>query len=173
MSVGTALWVLAWVAIVVLYLALSVVLREVRTLRAQVSRLTEQVARHQAEPGALATPAIVMPASVTGTRPRVVLAAESTCPLCRVVLARLGRYADSVPGDIVLLTHEPSAAWDAIPAGIDLVRDDDAWREIAHLSPPILFLTAADGHVVDLVLPSRESDVDSTIQEWISRISGA
>ncbi|MDO5663521.1 MAG: hypothetical protein Q4G40_12560, partial [Brachybacterium sp.] len=43
MSGTVALWVLTWIALIVLYLCLAAVLREVRLLRAQVGRLQERV----------------------------------------------------------------------------------------------------------------------------------
>lgn len=160
MSPSVALWVLAWIAIVVLYLALSAVLREVRLLRAQVSRLNGMAATS----GGGDNPRL--PADLLAGRPGIVLSADSLCPLCRVVAETVSQRADRLERPVTLLTHEPVESWTDVPPGLRLVQDLDAWREVSHLSPPVLMNVAADGRVTDLVLPSNQNDADAAITRW-------
>lgn len=160
MSPGVALWVLAWIAIVVLYLGLSAVLREIRLLRAQVSRLTAS----GAAPRAAQNPRL--PATLMADGPGIVLTADSLCPLCRVVAATVSAQADRLGRPVTLLTHESPEAWTDVPPGLRLVQDEQAWREVSHLSPPVLMDVAADGVVRDLVLPSNENEADAALKRW-------
>ncbi|GAA3464905.1 hypothetical protein GCM10018963_69180 [Saccharothrix longispora] len=141
---GTAFAVLTWVAILVLFLGLAAVLREVRLLRATVAR----------DPGGFsaAQPDLVLGPRFAG---RVVLAADSGCPLCVAVARRLT--------DAVLLTHESPDVWDT---RLDVVRDREAWRVVSHLAPPVLMLVDAAGRVARVVLPVREEQVDDVLDEW-------
>lgn len=166
----TALAIVQWAAIVVLYLALASVLREVRLLRAQVTRWQAQVDAHATT--FAANPAGRLDARLEGVAPgraAVVLVATSTCPLCRLVLERL----DSAPLDpsqsgleAVLLTYEDVDDWGVMPSRMRVVRDDAAWSQLAHLEPPLLARLAPDGTVVDLVLPVSERDVDEALRAW-------
>ncbi len=154
------MWVLAWIAIIAVYLGLAAVLREIRALRDQVSRLTEAA-------GHLGPDQTVrLPAGVAGGSARVVLAADSTCPLCRLVLARLSKRAARLTDPPVLLTHESPQEWDQAPDGVTMVRDDVAWSRIAHLAPPVLMWVEPDGTVRDLRLPVHENDVDNALGRW-------
>src|SRR5947207_16019677 len=103
MSPVVAFAVITWAAIVVLFLALGAVLREVRLLRGLVAR----------NPAGFSStkPDISLDGEFASGGPaRIVVAADSGCPLCLAVVDRL---ADRAPG-AVLLTHEPSAVWDGI-----------------------------------------------------------
>lgn len=160
MSANVALWVLAWLAIIIVYLGLSAVLREVRMLRGQVARLAAATAQRPLDNNPQLPPGLV-----GGVR-RVVVASDSRCPLCRVVLARLGEQAATLPHPPILLTHEDPQAWADVPPGLTVVRDEAAWRQIAHLTPPILMDVAPGGSVIELVLPSNEKDVDAAVTRW-------
>lgn len=180
MSALTALSIVQWVALVVLYLALAAVLGEVRMLRAQVSRLQAGLSAGLGgddAPGFASNPAGrlgVRLETVAPGRPAIVLAATSSCPLCRLLLEHLDtRRADPEQSDLeqperetVLLTHEDAQAWGAQPRRLRVVRDDAAWSQIAHLEPPLLLRLDPDGTVADLVLPVSESDVDSALRAW-------
>ena len=151
MSPTLAFHIITWVAILVLFLALAAVLREVRLLRGMVLRDTH---------GYAATG----PDTVLGPRfaGRVVLAADTGCPLC---VAAAERVAALAPRS-VLLTHEPPSAWDGRGAGLEVVADREAWRAVAHLSPPVLMRVDTAGRVTALVLPTRVSEVDEALREW-------
>ncbi|MEU5696212.1 hypothetical protein [Actinosynnema sp. NPDC020468] len=144
MSASTAFDVITWAAILLLFLGLAAVLREVRLLRAVVAR--------DAGGFTAAPPDLVLGPRFAG---RVVLAADSGCPLCVAVSRRL-------PG-AVLLTHEPESVW---TTPLEVVRDREAWRVVSHLAPPVLMLVGADGRVARLVLPVREEQVDEVLDEW-------
>lgn len=148
----TALGVVACVGIVGVYLVLSVVLRDARMRRARAGG------------GAIARPRLS--ASLVAGRSRIVVAAESRCPLCRVVLARLGERVDEFPTAPVLLTTERVVDWHGVPSGITVVQDAESWERIVHLIPPVLMQVAADGQVTDLVLPFDETDVDAAVARW-------
>ncbi|MFT7839707.1 hypothetical protein Q5530_26485 [Saccharothrix sp. BKS2] len=150
MNPGTAFLVITWAAIVVLFLGLAAVLREVRLLRAAVARDPEGFSAAQ--------PDIVLGERFAG---RVVLAADSGCPLCVAVARRLT--------DAVLLTHEPPDAWDT---PLDVVSDREAWRSVSHLAPPVLMRVDATGRVARLALPVREEQVDEVLDEWGVRGAG-
>lgn len=80
MSAHWALLVLTWAAMVVLFLGLGAVLREVRLLRARVDSGAASGERVD----------ITLPPAVTGGRAGLVLAVDSGCPLC---IALLGAVA--------------------------------------------------------------------------------
>jgi len=172
-SVPVALGILTWVAVLVLYLALAAVLREVRLLRRQVARLSVQVAPGGtgaegtptgAAPGLRRTDLALTPAAAGRGGP--VLAATSTCPLCRVALDRLARWAVASGSPATLLTYEPDSAWGELPGGVRVVRDDAAWSGIAHIDPPLLMDVADDGAVRDIALPATGADVDAALALW-------
>ncbi|WP_426510164.1 hypothetical protein ACPPVO_05455 [Dactylosporangium sp. McL0621] len=153
----TALLLLTWLAIALLFLALGATVRSLRLLRARVDR-------HATEFAATRT---AMRIAGTGTA-RIVLAADSGCPLCGAVAERLSRLADRLPAPLSLMTYEQADAWagridtDRLP----VVSDPVSWQEIAHLSPPVLLLVAADGEVQRLFLPVDVAGVDRVLNEW-------
>lgn len=179
MSPSVAFGILTWLAILVLYLALSAVLREVRLLRRQVSRLQLLTA----SPSTSATSAtgdsagpvaageqrrhtgLTLPPIAAG-QGGPVLAATSDCPLCRIAIDRLSRWAVATGQPATLLTWETEAAWGALPPGVRAVRDRDAWSEIAHIDPPLLLDVADDGVVRDVILPATGADVDAALSRW-------
>ncbi|WP_018680410.1 hypothetical protein [Actinokineospora enzanensis] len=144
MSPSTAFLVITWAAIILLFLGLAAVLREVRMLRAQLARDSGGFSA--------AAPDLLLGARFAG---RVVLAGDSGCPLC-VAVARRAKEA-------VVLTHESPEVWES---GLDVVSDREAWRVVSHLSPPVLMLVGADGRVTRLLLPVREEQVDEALAEW-------
>lgn len=169
MSPAVAVAVITWVAIVVLYLGLAAVLREVKMLRAQVTRMAVVTADgDQAVPsgGTQSAPSMSMPAVPRDGQPAVVLAADSSCPLCRMTIGRMAELADQLPEQPVLLTYETPEQWGPLPPVLRVVRDEDAWSQIAHMSPPVLLQVDGRGRVQDLALPAREDDVDATLSSW-------
>jgi hypothetical protein len=156
MSPTVALAILTWAAIAVLFFGLAAVLREVRLLRGLVTGRPEGFAA--------APPDIDLGPRITGGATRVVLAADTGCPLCRQVAQRL---AEGTPG-AVLLTHEPADRWNALAGPLRVYSDPDAWRQVSHLSPPVLMLVDGSGRVRRMVLPVRVSDVDGVLAGWVS-----
>ncbi|MFD5390114.1 hypothetical protein ACFWMG_35390 [Streptomyces sp. NPDC127074] len=154
MSATLALVILSWIAIVILYLALAAVLREVRMLR---RRLDERAAG-AAPPAELVLPPSFVERVAEPGRERTVLVADATCPLCRHAAAVLAERAtpDFRP---VLLTYEPPERWSSLPDGVELVQDSEAWSSLAHLTPPVILTVGTDGTVGSLHLPSSERDV--------------
>lgn len=155
MSPSTAFVVLTWAAIILLALGLAAVLREVRLLRATVLGDADgfQAAPPDIELG---------PRFAHGTGWRVVLAGDSGCPLCRQVADRL---ATVVPGS-TLLTHESADTWQAVADRLDVVSDEESWRQISHLSPPVLMLVDGTARVRRLSLPTRVEDVGILLSGW-------
>jgi hypothetical protein len=186
MSPVIAFYIVTWAAIVVLFLGLAAVLREVRLLRGIVSRDPEGFASAQ--------PDISLGGRfANGKRRQIVLAAESGCPLCLAVIERLARRAAgeraageragqrgaarmSGPFKATLLTHESPAVWDRVAGRLQIVSDRESWRAISHLAPPVLMLVDGSGRVRRMLLPVREQEVDSVLGEWSDltqeRISG-
>lgn len=155
MSPSLAFHVLTWVALVVLFFALAAVLREVRLLRGIVLRNTDGFGT--------AEPEVYLGAGfATGGPPRIVLAADSGCPLCQELADRLMRRA---PG-AVLLTHENPGVWTRVGARLDVVTDRDSWRMVSHLAPPVLMLVDGSARVRRMTLPVRVEEADAVLDEW-------
>ena len=160
MTPSTALTVLTWAAIVLLFFGLAAVLREVRLLRGQVTRTTD---------GFVAVP----PDLVLGPRfaeggARIVAAVDSGCPLCLTVVERLA----GLGAEATLLTHEPLVTWADLAHGLPVISDGEAWRSVSHLSPPVLMLLDGTGRVRRMLLPVRAAEVDTTLAEWAVPKSG-
>ncbi|GGN21674.1 hypothetical protein FHR83_002177 [Actinoplanes campanulatus] len=157
MSPLWALLLLTWAAMIILFLGLGAVLREVRMLRAQIDAAAATGERVDIE----------LPASVAGGRGGLVLAVDSGCPLCIAVVQRVGSVMsgpDSAAA--VLLTFEPEKQWNGLTGGLPVVRDERAWSAIAHLSTPILLQVDGQGRVRRLHLPANERDVTPVLQSW-------
>lgn len=155
MSATLALVILSWIAIVILYLALAAVLREVRMLR---RRLDERGADTAAPPAELVLPASFVERIAAPGQERTVLVADAGCPLCRHAAAVLAEMATPAFRP-VLLTYESPEQWSSLPDTVELVQDRDAWSSLAHLSPPVILTVGADGTVGSLHLPSSERDI--------------
>ena len=154
MPATLALVILSWIAIVILYLALAAVLREVRMLRRQL----DERAADAAPPSELVLPASFVERIAAPGQERTVLVADAGCPLCRHAAAVLAEMA-SPNFRPVLLTYEPPEKWSTLPDTVELVQDRDAWSSLAHLSPPVILTVGADGTVGSLHLPSSERDI--------------
>lgn len=109
---------------------------------------------------------IALTEALTGGHHSVVLASDSACPLCRLVLARLADLSPRLPEPAVLLTYESDDVWGPLPAGIRVVRDDPSWSAVAHLTPPVLMLVAPSGEVLELALPAGPDDVDRALESF-------
>jgi hypothetical protein len=165
-----AFYIVIWVAIVVLFLGLAAVLREVRLLRDIVSRTPDGFAAGQ--------PDLSLGERFANDKDRqIVLAADSGCPLCLAIIERLARRAageqsgpgsagPSAPFEAALLTHESPAVWERLAGRLRIVSDRESWRAISHLSPPVLMLVDGSGRVRKMLLPVREQDVDHVLGEW-------
>ncbi|MBL6276944.1 hypothetical protein JMF97_12310 [Micromonospora fiedleri] len=169
MSPSVALTILNWIVILILFLAVGALLREVRMLRALVVR---EVSYSSAGPD------LVLGATVTDGADRVVLASDTGCPLCGAVTARLAELAGAAGVRPVLLTYEDVEQWpEAVRQEFDVVSDRDEWQKIAHLSPPVLMAVRADGRVVDLALPvdvgSAERQFDLVRKKIVHREGSA
>jgi len=155
MSPLLAFAVITWAAIVLLFLGLGAVLRELRMLRMEVAR----------DPSGFtaAQPDIRLDGwSAAGAQPELVLAVDSGCALCRTTAERL---ASRRPGS-VLLTHESPEVWAEVADRLRVLSDRTAWRAISHLSPPVLMLIDGTGSVRRMVLPTTEDDVTNALIEW-------
>ncbi|MGC9671158.1 hypothetical protein ACNTMW_32005 [Planosporangium sp. 12N6] len=161
MSPTTAFAIVTWAAIIVLFAGLAAVLREVRALRDIVTRTPDGFAATQ--------PDLALGARFATGDQRVVLAADSGCPLCLQIVDRLARQATApTPGPltVTLLTHEPPATWDGLADGMPVVSDRDSWRAVSHLAPPVLMLVDGSGTVRRMSLPVRADEVDGVLREW-------
>jgi len=155
MSPTAAFLIVTWAAIVLLFFGLAAVLREVRLLRGTVLRGQDGYTS--------AAPDIELGAEFGGDGGhRVVLAADSGCPLCLAVIDRL-RYRGV---KATLLTHEQPAVWRDIADHLTVVSDQEVWRSVSHLAPPVLMLVDRAGSVRKLVLPVREDEVDTVLDDW-------
>ena len=155
MSPTLAYDVVTWAVIVLLFLGLAATLREVRLLRGLVTRNPDGFVTAQPE-------LALGERFASGNGSRIVLAADSGCPLCVTAADRL---AARVPQSL-LLTHEPAAAWTGVADRLRVVSDPESWRTISHLSTPVLMLVDGSGRVRKMVLPVREDEVDRAVGEW-------
>jgi hypothetical protein len=154
MSPTLAFDIVTWAAIVGLFLGLAATLREVRLLRGLVTRNPDGFVT--------APPELSLGERFAGGGgPRIVLAADSGCPLCVRAAERLASARDAV-----LLTHEAGAVWEGVAGRLRVVSDREAWRAISHLSTPVLMLVDGSGVVRKMVLPVREEEVDRVVGEW-------
>ena len=160
MPFTTALWILTWAAIVLLLFCLAAVLREVKILRSQVEAFGWQAVPVQP------TDTVELPARVTGGRRRLVLAANTGCPMCQMLAHHLAENAGRFDERPVLLTYEGVDAWEHLPAGLDVVSDDVAWKAVAHLSPPVVMLVEADGSVAQLSMPTSLDELENNLAAW-------
>ncbi|WP_410616595.1 hypothetical protein [Amycolatopsis sp. lyj-109] len=151
MTPSAAFAVLTWAAIILLFFGLAAVLREVRLLRATVTRGGD---------GFVAAP----PDLVLGPRfaDRIVAAVDSGCPLCLTVVERLA----GLGAEATLLTHEPSTTWAESAHGLPVISDGEVWRSVSHLSPPVLMLLDGTGRVRRMLLPVRVAEVDTALAGW-------
>jgi hypothetical protein len=160
MSPTLAFGLLTWAAIVILFLGLGAVLRELRLLRGLVSRDPDGFTAAQPELSLGGSFAGVPDAA--GSRLRMVVAADTGCGLCVAVVRRLADRGAAA----TVLTHEPADAWAGLAGGLPVVSDREAWRAVAHLSPPMLLHVDGAGHVRKLLLPVRAEQADRAAAEW-------
>ncbi|TMR95454.1 hypothetical protein [Nonomuraea basaltis] len=154
MSLTTALWIVTWAALILLYLALLRVFHELRTLRAELASSRLNTAGQQ-------------PIDLPGWQEpeaRVVLAVDSTCPACWATVEETTPLSGATK--IILLTHEPAATWAAVQDKFDVREDTAAWTALAHLSAPIVLLVGPSGRVEEVVLPAKQGDAQEAILRW-------
>jgi hypothetical protein len=167
MSPMTAFLIVTWMAIVVLFFALGAVWREIRLVRG--------LAMRSGADGYVSSTADISLGGqfASGGEPRIVVAADSGCPLCLAVIERLSE--SSVNGSVSVLTHEPQEVWQEVGRGktgrLRVVTDPESWRAVSHLTPPVLMLVTGSGVVSRLVLPVSELEVDRVLADWKRRDS--
>jgi hypothetical protein len=161
MSPMVALMAVTWVAIVVLFFALGAVWRELRLIRGLVVQ--------GAGDGFASAAVNVSLGSRFGSdrEPRIVVAADSGCPLCLAVIERLSESPAAETATV--LTHEQPEVWGQRAGRLQVISDREAWRAISHLAPPVLMLVAGSGTVRRLVLPVNELEVDRVLADWLRR----
>ncbi|WP_189171581.1 hypothetical protein [Pilimelia anulata] len=158
----TALWIVTWVAIVLLFLAVGAVARELRLLRERLDTAASASDGYVAHPPAITLDPAVVPAG------GVVIAADVDCPLCAVVADLAVRRVRAGATPPALLTHQSPDEWPAeVVRALRLVRSDTQWREVAHLTPPAVMRVAGDGRVTELVLPSTEAAAREVLGRWL------
>lgn len=166
MSPSTAVTVITWAAMVVLYLGLAATLHRVRTLAAELAAL--RAGGHVKATGVdLQLPALASPDASGG---RLVLAADTGCPACHLAVETLAALAPELSRVPTLLTYEPPEAWrETFPqaAGrLEIRQDPESWRLLAHLMPPLLLSVDAEGRVTELALPSTLDDLPRVLAAW-------
>lgn len=158
-----ALLAVTWLAIVVLFFALGAVWREIRLVRGLV-------VQGAGDGFVSAAPNISLGREFgPDDEPRIVVAADSGCPLCLAVIERLSNGPAATSA--VVLTHEQPEVWRHRAGRLRVVSDREAWRAISHLAPPVLMLVAGSGTVRRLVLPVSELEVDRVLADWARRDS--
>jgi hypothetical protein len=162
MSPWLALAVVTWAALLVLYLGFAATMRQVRLLRAELTSL--RAGGHARAVGVdLRLPAL---ADARAPRTRLVVAADTGCPACHLTVGALRDLAPRLRTTPILLTYESPDVWRSAAEGLDVRRDPDSWRLLAHLSPPVLMTVDAMGQVADVVLPTHRDDVTRALDAW-------
>jgi hypothetical protein len=152
--------IVTWAAILILFLAVGAVLREVRLLRATMLGNSSGFAD--------ATPRIRFDRlREAAPEARIVLAVNSDCQLCIAAADLVAERVADLPAPAVLLTLEPSPSWlDRLGDRLQVITDRDEWRVMGHLTPPVLMRLDADGNVLDLVLPVNLGQVEQVLRQW-------
>lgn len=141
-----------WAAMIVLYFGLAATLRKVKVLEAELAGIRAG--------GAAKASGISI--KLPGYEGRLVLAADSACPSCFVTVKALDTLELGVKP--VLLTYEEPSTWDA--PSLEIRQDTQAWRAVAHLSPPVLLSVDESGQVAQLALPTHPDDVIRAVAAW-------
>jgi hypothetical protein len=160
MSPTAAVVVITWVALVIVYLGLAAVLREVRQLRAELAAVRAGAPR--AKLLDLTLPTL---AAAPGEK-AVVLVADSGCPACVGAAGELVRLAPELPVRPTLLTYEPPETWEDVTGRLTVVQDRAASSQFSHLTPPLLALVDARGQVTELALLVDPQSVARTLWSW-------
>ena len=162
MSPVTALWIVTWLAIVLLFLAVGAITRELRLLRERIDAAGSTTDGYVAHPPDITFDPAVVP-------PGVVVAGDADCPLCLVVADLAARRVRAGADRPTLLTHQSLDEWPAqVVRDLRPVRAQDQWREVAHLTPPALMRVAADGRVTELSLPLTEAAALEVLDRWLT-----
>jgi hypothetical protein len=147
--------IVTWVAMLVLYLGLAATLRKVNVLTAELAAIRAA--------GSVKASGIKI--SLPGYAGRLVLAADTSCPTCHLTVKALNGISGlGLQAKPVLLTYEPESEWEA--DALEIRRDPQAWRAVAHLSPPVLLSVDGEGSVARLALPSHPDDVTRSLAAW-------
>jgi len=162
MSPGIAFGVATWIALIVVYLGLAATLHRVRLLTAELAAL--RITGNARAGGIdLTLPAL---ADAEASAARLVVAADTGCPACHMTVDGLVALAPELATVPILLTYGPPEAWQDAAGRLDIRRDPDSWRAVAHLSPPILLSIDRQGRVTDLALPTSPDDLPRTLAAW-------
>lgn len=141
MSFTHAALILAWLAIVVLALGFAALLQQLRTLQAAL----------RLPPGARAG----LPESARSLRPvttsrRYVFTADQGCSICAEVLPEFRELAAKYAGTAEFAVLAASGDYPR-SAGVDVLVDAQAYRDLAPSWSPGIVVIAADGTVVEAV----------------------
>jgi hypothetical protein len=159
MSPEVALAVVTWIALIVVYLGLAAVLRDVRLLRNELTALKAGRAGPQ-------TIGLTMPALAPETgASRVVLVADAGCPSCQRAAEELAGVSETLPSRPALLTYEAPQEWSHVSTRLAVTQDGAAWSSLSHLSPPILLLVGPGGTVRELTMLT-DSGVARVLASW-------
>lgn len=159
MTATTAALVLAWVAIVVLFLGCTGMMRMIRSLQEQLDRQGRTL-------GTDTSPRARAAARFAPTRApfTLVLLSSDSCLACIELAPEFGRFAERHRGRVEF-AHLVSAPGSVVVPGIESVVDP---RAVAVLSPgytPALVVVGRDGTILDV---GPAADLDS-LQGFIER----
>lgn len=135
---------LAWVVILLLALAMSGLLRQVKELQAQVPASS-------AVPVGLApgTPAPVIPSLSRRDRPALLLFAEPGCDSCEMVLPLLEDFGNRVDGRACVAAVTREAMPDDHSRGLDVVVESEAFTQYRISFVPAAVMIGRDGIVLN------------------------
>ncbi|GGK22029.1 hypothetical protein GCM10010124_13150 [Pilimelia terevasa] len=158
MDAVTALWIVTWVAIILLFLALGAIVRQMKLLR----EIVDQQGYTVTEPDVAFAPELV------DGRRRVVVAATATCPRCLVILqCALSVVAEGRERAVVLTPDDAADLPPEVTAELDVVTSAQEWQKISHLPPPQLLLVEADGRVTERLSPPDYDTARQALLTWL------
>jgi thiol-disulfide isomerase/thioredoxin len=143
MSFETALLVLAWIAILLLALAMSGLMRQIHVLQAHGPGRSESLGPR---PGTRVSSILFGPEFAD--RPVLAVFAEAACKSCEVILPELERLATSLNGHANVLVVTKEAA-ESLPATkLKVVRSPQAFSELGIRFVPIALALSQEGIVL-------------------------
>lgn len=159
MPTDAALFIVTWFVIIALFLAMGRLAFEVQSLR----RTLNQSLRVHGHGVGHTLPSLELSRGLEPF-PELLVVAESTCSNCWRVLYEL--VSADPTTNMALLTREPATEWAEFASNMRIIRDDEQWTRLIHLTPPVLLRLNPLGDVIDIALPIDEKSVVATLRSW-------
>lgn len=157
MSSSAALLALAWIAIVLLYLAMARLMVEMQSLRSTVSRSGLRQSDIDVTLRGWLPP--LPSASI-----RLVLVVDDDCEFCRQLAQLAHERCDE--RIYALLVYKDPNTWKPYAARDSVLVDSAAWASFAPLAAPIMVHVDQSGGVTHVYPPPNLAAADIRLAEW-------